>query len=147
MKSSLQILFFYLIIIPKSPKIPNKIKIILDSISIVVEEILLLSHFPRNRAMESLVIIPQIAPKIKDNLKWGYSIPNPIEARKVLSPNSPIAIVVATIIILFLKSEFRRWINLDLVLVELGETGDVFFNFIKPITPKNIKVKYVKSFR
>ena len=40
-------------------------------------------------------------PKIKDNLAFGYSKPKLKEAKKVLSPNSPINIQKAIIIMQF----------------------------------------------
>ena len=80
----------------KMPKSPNKIKIILDKISIILFEMFLLIHFPKNIANELLITIPNIEPKIKEILYKGYCIPNPNEAKKVLSPISPIVIEDAT---------------------------------------------------
>ena len=53
--------------------------------------------FPKNNAIELLHTIPHIQPKIKESLKLGYSNARPKEAKKVLSPNSPIIIRIAII--------------------------------------------------
>ena len=80
----------------KIPTIPKIIKIVLEIISIVFDETFLLIIFPKNIAIESLITIPNIEPKISENRYNGYWIPSPNEARKVLSPSSPIAMVKAT---------------------------------------------------
>ena len=53
-------------------------------------------NLPKNRAIELLKTIPQIEPRISDILYPGYFTPKPSEAKKVLSPNSPIIILKAT---------------------------------------------------
>ena len=121
---------------------PNKIKIMLDKNSIVDVETLEPNHFPKKIAIESLATIPQIEPHIKGTLKSGYSMPRPIEAKNVLSPSSPIAIVEATINIQFLVRECKNLIKLDfgLLLLDCSSEADLF-NFIKPIIPNTTKVK------
>ena len=93
------------------PIIPNIIKIIFDNNSIVELEIFELRNFPKKIAIESLTTIPQIEPQISEILNNGYSIPRPKEARKVLSPSSPIAIVKATINIQFLDIFLIKFIR------------------------------------
>ena len=62
---------------------------------IILSGILLDNILPKAIAIESLTTIPKIAPIIKEILKLGYCIPRPIEDKKVLSPNSPTAILKA----------------------------------------------------
>ena len=94
----------------KRPIAPNKIKIILDKSSIVEVDILEFSNFPRKIAIKLLKTIPQREPTIRGSLYKGYCIPSPRDAKKVLSPNSPIAIVEATTKTQFLVNELKRLI-------------------------------------
>lgn len=57
----------------------------------------LLINLPKIIAIESLAIMPKIAPIINTNLYDGYCIPKPREAKNVLSPNSPTKIERAII--------------------------------------------------
>ena len=131
------------------PITPNNIKIILDKKSIVLEEILLPNNLPKKMAIESLATIPQIEPQIRGILKRGYSTPRPIEAKKVLSPSSPIAIVDATINIQLLNKEVINLTKEEFGLASNSEDEepDFFAKLIKPIIPNKIKVKYVKIFK
>ena len=56
------------IIMLKIPIIPNKRKMELDKISIVLVENFEPNHFPKKMALESLASIPQIDPQISGNL-------------------------------------------------------------------------------
>ena len=126
----------------KIPNTPNKMKIILDNFSIVEAEILEPSHLPKNIAIESLATIPQIEPQISGTLYKGYSKPRPMEARKVLSPSSPIAIVRATINTQFLVKEAKNFIIRDLGVDSVfSSTESAFFDFKKPAIPKIKKVQ------
>jgi len=111
-------------------------------ISIVLEETLELNHFPRNIAIELLATIPQIEPQIRGILNKGYCTPNPSEDKKVLSPNSPIAILEATINTQLRVKEVMNLIIFDLESVSVVfPTESAFFNLIKPIIPKNKNVQ------
>ena len=133
---------------PKIPINPKNIKIILDKISIVEAEIFVPNHFPKNIAIELLATIPQVEPQISGTLNNGYCKPRPIEAKKVLSPSSPIAILEATINIQFLVKEPKNFIMRDLEFTSVFSLTEVdFLHFIKPVIPKNKKVKYVKIFK
>ena len=72
-------------------------KIILDKFSIRFLLNLLPKNFPKEIARKLLETIPQIEPKTKDILYEGYWKPRPKEARNVLSPSSPITILIAMI--------------------------------------------------
>ena len=50
-----------------------------------------------NHKKALLATIPKIQPKIKESLKSGYCNPSPKEERKVLSPSSPIKMLIAII--------------------------------------------------
>ena len=114
----------------------------------VEAEILELSHFPRKIATELLTTIPQIEPQIRGTLNKGYSIPSPIEAKKVLSPNSPIAIVEATTNTQFLVNELKKLIMRDLEFISSFLATEVAVLILrKPIIPKIKKVQYVKNFK
>ena len=76
---------------------PKIRKIKPDKVLIIFDESLLLKNLPNKIAITSLITIPKTAPKTKINFKLGYCIPSPKEARKVLSPSSPIAILKAII--------------------------------------------------
>ena len=123
-------------------------KSILEKISIVIGLILEPSHFPKKIAIELLITMPQMEPQISDILYNGYSIPKPIDARNVLSPSSPIAIVNATINTVFLVNEVNNLIIHDLESVFSVLLREEFFlSFQKPITPKSKKEQYVKIFK
>ena len=121
------------------PIIPNRIKIIFDKISIVLSEIFVPSHFPKKIAIESLETIPQIEPHIKENLYIGYCKPKPIEARNVLSPSSPMAIVVATKKIAFWVREYMHLSNVDFAIDSFSTSFWENFSFANPTIP-NIKI-------
>ena len=133
--------------IPTIPRSPNKINIIFDKFSIVDVEVLELSHFPKKMAIELLATIPQIHPQIRGILNKGYSTPRPIDAKKVLSPSSPIAIVEATTKMQFLVNELKNLIIRDLESVSVLSTETDFFDFRNPVIPKIKKVQYVKIFK
>lgn len=63
-----------------------------DSIFKPLSDILLKKILPNDIASKSLITMPRIAPSINEILYAGYCIPKPIEAKKVLSPSSPIII-------------------------------------------------------
>ena len=125
-----------------SPKIPNKIKIILDNISILEVENLEHNHFPKKMAIELLPTIPHTEPQTRGILNNGYSKPSPIDAKNVLSPSSPIAMLEATMKIQFFVKELKNFIIIDFesVFVESFTEPD-FLRFMKPIIPKSKNVQ------
>ena len=121
---------------------------IFDRNSIVDGEIFVPNHFPKNIAIELLATIPQIEPQIRGILNNGYCNPKPIEAKNVLSPSSPIAILKATINIQFLVKEVRNFIIRDFEFSSVFSfIEEIFLVFQNPIIPKMQKVKYVKIFK
>ena len=69
----------------------------LDKISTNLGFSLLPISFPKKIAMELLATIPKIEPKISEILWVGYCKPRPREAKNVLSPSSPIIMLIAII--------------------------------------------------
>ena len=99
------------------------------------------SHLPKNIATELLTIIPQIEPQIRGILNEGYSIPRPIDAKNVLSPSSPIAILKATNKIQFFVKEDNNLIIRDFESVlSFPFTGMRFFDFINPASRINMTI-------
>ena len=93
---------------------------------------------PKNIAIELLATIPQIEPQIRGILNDGYSIPRPRDAKNVLSPNSPIAMLDATTKMQFLVNEVKNLIIRDLDFVsEFLYTEVSFLDFINPNIPKS----------
>lgn len=118
------------------PKIKN---IIFDKTWVNLGLNLFPRSLPKNRAIELLKTIPKIEPKIRDFLYSGYLIPRPREARKVLSPISPIIILKATTKIQFVL----------IFKILSRKTFLVSFSFLlgrKPKIPNNKKEIYVKIF-